>query len=289
MRQLRRDCARYPALLQTIPDPPETLYVRGELDAGAPTLTMVGTRRPTAYGRRITRRLASELSRAGVVIVSGLARGIDTEAHRAALRAGGRTWAVLGSGLDRVYPAENKALADEIVAAGGALLGEIAPGGPPLAHNFPRRNRILSGLSWGTVVVEGGRRSGTAITARAAIEQGREVFAVPGPADSPMSEGPHHLLRQGACLVRESGDILAEIPAFSGLRPVRSGAVPPPNAVCYTLEGKKILQLLGSGEMSLEELLFRTSWELPRMAHALTNLESQGIISALPGQRYGRS
>ena len=285
IQRIDRDSGRYPDLLRVIPDPPALLYARGAFMGGTPTLAIVGTRRPTLYGRRAARNLAAACAGAGITVVSGLARGIDTEAHRAALEAGGTTWAVLGSGIDRIYPPENRGLAERIVSARGALISEQAPGTPPLAHHFPPRNRIISGLSWGVVVVEGGLRSGTLITAKAALEQGREVFAVPGPVDSPMSEGPHRLLRSGACLARGLEDILHEIAAFRGLRPAAAAGGSP----VVTLEDKKILNLLGSETLSFEELLSRTDWPLPRMAQVLTGLETQGIICALPGQRYGRS
>ncbi len=223
-RVLSGDDPEIPDLLRSIDDRPATLFVRGRLDCGRPAIAIVGSRRPTEYGRRTARRIASEAARAGVVVVSGLARGIDAEAHRAALTAGGLTWAVLGSGLDRIYPSEHAQLAEEIVSAGGALISEFSSGTPPRRENFPRRNRIISGLCWGTLVVEGARRSGSLITARTAAEQGRAVFAVPGPADSPMSEGPHELLRQGAALARGFEDIVAELPM---LAPCDSGAVGP--------------------------------------------------------------
>ncbi len=285
IRRIDRDGAEYPDLLRVIPDPPESLYVRGDLRLDIPALAIVGTRRPTAYGRRITRRLAAACARAGIAVVSGFARGIDTEAHRAVLREGGTTWAVLGSGVDRIYPPENARLAEEVLAGGGAIISELEPGTPPRAHHFPPRNRIISGLSWGVLVVEGGERSGTSITAHAALDQGREVFAVPGPVDSPMSAGPHKLIRDGACVVRGLEDILSEVVPFRGLESVGS----PREPAASTVEDKTILELLGAESMCLEELLSRTHWDLPKMTQVLTGMETQGIISVLPGQRYGRS
>lgn len=289
MREIDKGEAGYPDLLASIPDSPERLYVRGVLSE-SPTLAIVGSRRPTQYGRRIARNLARECARAGLVVVSGLARGIDTAAHRAALEAGGITWAVLGSGLDRVYPRENLDLAEEIIAGGGAVLGEVPPGGAPHAGNFPKRNRIISGLSWGTVVVEGVSRSGALITARAAGDQGRDVFAVPGPVDSPLSEAPHALLKKGACLIRNLDDILegclplaVAVPHRRPVTPTRGEGDP------LDKDARKILELLGSETKSLEELISEAELPLPRILQVLTGMETQGIISALAGQRYGRS
>lgn len=305
MRKIDRGEAGYPDLLASIPDSPERLYVRGVLSE-SPALAIVGSRRPTQYGRRVTSSLARECARAGLVVVSGLARGIDTAAHRAALEAGGITWAVLGSGLDRVYPRENLDLAEEIIARGGAVLGEVPPGGAPHAGHFPKRNRIISGLSWGTVVVEGASRSGALITARAAGDQGRDVFAVPGPVDSPLSEAPHALLKKGACLIRNLDDILegclplalaaSQRRAEAGRNPTASGGGISSPYGSVTLprgsldkDARKILELLGSETKSLEELISEAELPLPKILQVLTGMETQGIISALAGQRYGRS
>lgn len=293
VRLLRPGEPAYPDLLSETPDPPALLYVRGSVPLEGEALAVVGSRRPTHYGRRMARELAGACARAGIPVVSGLARGIDSEAHRAALAAGGRTWAVLGSGLDNIYPPENKGLAEEIVAAGGALLSELPLSGPPLAMNFPRRNRILSGLAWGTVVVEGDLKSGSLITARAAAEQGREVFAVPGPADSPMSEGPHELLRQGARMARRLEDILEELPMLRGQRPPQGVAARLPSAACMygpaTIEQEKILKLLGSQSMTLEEMLQETGWDIPQLVRTLTVMEESGVLKPLPGQSYARA
>jgi DNA processing protein len=201
------------------------------------------------------------------------------------MAAGGRTWAVLGSGLDCVYPLENKPLADEIVVRGGCVISEYPPREGPLAWKFPRRNRIVSGLSWAVIVVEGGEKSGALITARTASEQGRDVFAVPGPVDSPMSAAPHRLLRNGAGLLRRAEDVMAEIPA---LRNCRIDGVSPIKEESFTLDEEKILQLLGSENLALEALVTASALPLPRLLDILTGLEARGIISALPGQNYGR-
>jgi len=200
----------YPLALRQIADPPPVLFVRGALSAAdEPAVALVGTRRATAYGRAVADRLARDLAMAGVTVVSGLARGIDTAAHAASLEAGGRTLAVLGNGLDQVYPPQNTPLARKIVSTGGgALISEFGPGVPPDAVNFPRRNRIIAGLARVTVIVEAGERSGATITADFALEQGREVMVVPGSIFSPLSSGCHTLLKQGASPVTCAQDIL---------------------------------------------------------------------------------
>lgn len=200
----------YPTNLRQVADPPPVLFIRGELaprDTAA--VALVGTRRATPYGKAVAERLASELAHAGVTLVSGLARGIDTVVHHAAVEAGGRTIAVLGNGLDQVYPAENSGLARAVLAnQAGALVSEFGPGIPPDALNFPRRNRIISGLSLVTVIVEAGEPSGALITADFALEQGRDVLAVPGSIFSPTCAGTNHLLKQGATPVTSADDIL---------------------------------------------------------------------------------
>jgi DNA processing protein len=202
----------YPAPLAQIPDPPPVLFVRGSVEALArPAVALVGARAATAYGKEMARALAADLAARDVVVVSGLARGIDGAAHQAALDAGGLTVAVLGAGLDRIYPAEHEALGAAAVAAGGALVGELRPGTPPLAHHFPLRNRIISGLASAVVVVEAAEKSGSLITAACALEQGREVMAVPGPVRAGRHRGAHALLRDGATLVETADDILAEL------------------------------------------------------------------------------
>jgi len=195
-------------LLKQVADPPPVLFLRGKLTpADGQSVALVGTRRATSYGQAVAQRLARDLAAAGVTVVSGLAKGVDTQAHRSALDAGGRTLAVLGNGLDQVYPPENAGLARQIVDA-GALVSEFAPGVPPDAVNFPRRNRVISGLSIATVIVEAGERSGALITADFALEQGREVMVVPGNITSPMSLGSNELLKQGATPVTSAQDIL---------------------------------------------------------------------------------
>lgn len=286
------DSPAYPALLRSIPDSPEVLYVRGRCPGeGEAAVAIVGSRNPTPYGRRMARRLAREAAEAGLVTVSGLARGIDTEAHLAALDAGGRTWAVLGSGFDRVYPRENHGLAGRIVASGGALLTEVPLAGPPLPSNFPRRNRILSGLSWATVMVEGTLRSGALITARRALEQGREVFAVPGPADSPQSAGPHRLLRDGAGLVESLGDLLEATPPLLQViarpEPAREPGRETEKVRLDADEGR-VMGWIGAESVSMEALALRSGWEAGRLVRVLTEMEVRGYIDAYPGQHYAK-
>jgi DNA processing protein len=211
----------YPVLLRQVADPPPVLFVRGRLEpADGQSIALVGTRRATSYGHAVAQRLARDLVNAGVTIVSGLAKGVDTHAHRAALDAGGRTIAVLGNGLDQVYPPENAGLARQIVDTdAGALVSEFAPGVPPDAVNFPRRNRVISGLSMATVIIEAGERSGALITADFALEQGREVMAVPGSILNPMCLGSNELLKQGATPVTSAQDVLDALGAGAGAGP----------------------------------------------------------------------
>lgn len=286
-RALARGDAEYPELLRALAGAPERLWVRGRLHP-APAVAVVGSRRPTPYGLRMARRLAAGLAEAGVTVVSGLARGIDTAAHEAALAAGGRTWAVLGSGLDRVYPAENAPLAAAIAAKGGAVLSELPPEQGPRPGFFPARNRIISGLSWAVVVVEGDPKSGSLITARWAADQGREVLAVPGPADSALSRGPLELLRAGARPAADASDVLALLPGW--VRTASQAAGPEPEALPLWAgdgpDGEKILELLGSHALSLDEIAGGTGWELPRVLAALGELEARGALRALPGSHY---
>jgi DNA processing protein len=214
----------YPASLATISTPPHLLYVRGTIEAAdANAVALVGSRHCTAYGRRVAERLAADLVRAGMTVVSGLARGVDGCAHRGALQAGGRTLAVLACGLARVYPPEHKELAGQ-VAASGALLSEAAMAMEPMAGMFPARNRIISGMSRAVVVVEAAEKSGALITASHAADQGRPVFAVPGPIDSPASGGTHALIRQGAVLCRGVEDVLEGAGGHPGARAAGRGS-----------------------------------------------------------------
>jgi DNA processing protein len=272
--------ARFPASLQQIPYAPPFLYVLGTLrPEDEMAIAVVGTRKPSYYGRKASHRLATDLCRHQVTVVSGLARGIDTAAHQAALDCGGRTLAVLGCGLDIVYPPENKELYRRIPRQ-GALISEFALGTPPEAKNFPIRNRIISGLSRGVVVVEAGVQSGTHITANYALEQGREVFAVPGPIDSPGSIGPHRWIQQGAKLIREASDILEELTGYSSVGPAsesRAEALRPEDP---------IIAHLNHSPVQLDDLIRASGLPAPEVMSRLTLLELQGLIRELPGKFF---
>jgi DNA processing protein len=283
-RLLVRGDLEYPALLKDLPHAPLALYALGRLSA-AEGAALVGSRAPTPYGRRMARRFAADLARRGVAVVSGLARGIDAEAHQAALDAGGTTWAVLGSGLGRVYPPDNRDLARRIVAEGGCLLSEYPLATQPREDTFPARNRIIAGLSRAVVVVEGRHKSGARHTAVAAAEYGREVLGVPGPADSPLSELPHQLLRNGARPAVSVDDVLAALPA---------GAAAPrrktPRKHRPAVEGDErlVLGVLGAESLSLEELAGLTGLDMTRLSLIMFGLEVKDLVSAAPGQRYGK-
>jgi DNA processing protein len=282
----------YPELLKKIYDPPLVLYVRGELKP-LPAAGIVGTRRATPYGLHTAGRLARELAGAGVAVASGLARGIDTASHQAAVAAGGVTWAALGSGLNHVYPYENRRLADKIAEAGGALVSEFPLDKGPLSANFPRRNRIISGLSLATVVVEGGFGSGALITARFALEQGREVLAVPDPVDSPMSKGPNYLIKNGACPAESADDVAASFPAEAlfGLKLERS-ADGPSAAVLMELspDARAAYEAIAEddGGLSADEVTARLAWQVQRAAAALFELEASSLV-VCRGGRYSRA
>ncbi len=286
------DGEQYPARLRTIPDPPAVLHCEGRIEPqDRQAVAIVGSRQATPYGLRITETLARELSGAGFTIVSGFARGIDAAAHRAALEAGGRTIAVLGCGLDMTYPPEHASLREEI-AASGAVLTELAPGTKPLAHHFPRRNRIISGLSLGVIVVEAAEDSGSLITARLALEQGREVFAVPGPLDAPLSRGPHGLIKQGAKLVETVDDIIEELlPQME--RPKRdlnsSGKMSAiPELPALSSEERTVLTLMSREPLHLDDLTEQSGLTVAGVAGILLALELKGVARQLPGQRYYR-
>jgi DNA processing protein len=278
--------ARYPARLRTIADPPPALFVRGTLDE-APAVAIVGSRRATPYGRAAAGRLAFDLARAGITVVSGLARGIDAAAHEAALDGGGRTIAVLGCGADVTYPREHRRLAERIVAA-GALMSEFAPGTPPLPGHFPRRNRLISGLALGVVVVEGTADSGALVTVDYALEQGRDVFAVPGSIFSERSRAPHRLLREGARLVEDAEDILEEV-GLRGAVQERSGASPPSPPGAAGADEADVLAALGQGPLPFDDVVDGTGLPAARVAAALTLLELRGLVQTLPGQMVMRT
>src|SRR5436309_7223720 len=280
---------RYPELLRAIYDPPAVLYCDGSVEPGdRQAVAIVGSRQATPYGLRITETLAGELSALGFTILSGFARGIDAAAHRAALAAGGRTIAVLGCGLDVDYPPGHASLHAEI-AGSGAVLTEFAPGTPPRATNFPRRNRIISGLALGVVVVEAADDSGSLITARLALEQGREVFAVPGPIDVPTNRGPHGLLKQGAKLVETVDDIVEELlPQLD--RPLQTLKTEPiaalPEHVALSPSERTVLDVMSREPLHLDDLTERSRLTTPAVAAILLGLELKALVKQLPGQRY---
>jgi DNA processing protein len=289
LRSLPWDSEGYPRRLRELPAPPPLLFVEGALPPeGAPAVAVVGTRRPTEYGRRMARRLASDLAEAGVWVVSGLARGIDAEAHAACLDAGGATVAVLGSGLDKVWPGENKPLARRIVEHKGALLSQFSMGAPPLKMHFPMRNWVISALSLGVVVVEGARNSGSMITANLALEQGREVFAVPGPADAPQSQGPLDLIRDGAKLVRGVEDILREL-GLEAKRTSPGGRRAPSQVFEAGSPARRLWDCLADGRSrSLDEAGRDSGLDAGALAAAVTELELRGAVRRLPGANLER-
>jgi len=271
----------YPKLLKSISDPPLALYVRGHLNPEDEwALAVVGTRRATAYGREATRLLVRGLVESGVTIVSGLAYGIDTEAHRAAIAAGGRTVAVLGCGVDIIYPGENRKLGQSIIEH-GAIISEYPLGTNPESGNFPRRNRIISGLSLGVLIVEGPIQSGARITADYALEQGREVFAVPGTILSRSSAGPNHLIQNGAKLVAQVRDILEELNLTMIAHHVEARAIIPDNDLEATL-----LEQLSAEPVHIDDLGQATGLSAPEIASALTMMELKGMVRQIEGMNY---
>ena len=268
-----------PQLLQTA-DPPLLLYVQGRVDLlSRRSLAIVGSRNASAQGVDNARSFAAHLSRLGWTIVSGLAFGVDGAAHEGGLDGSGSTIAVVGTGLDRVYPARHRDLAHRI-AESGVLVSEFAPGTPPLPANFPMRNRIIAGLSRGTLVVEAALQSGSLITARLAAEAGREVFAVPGSIHSPLSRGCHALIRQGAKLVESAEDVVEELQGGSAAAPAQAAA---PAA-----RGDPVLEALGHDPATLDALCARTGWSASELSARLLELELEDEVARLPGGLYQR-
>lgn len=271
---------RYPSTLLDTADPPLLLFVSGRLEALAQPrrLAVVGSRNPTPQGAQNARGFARALAGSGLCIVSGLALGIDGAAHEGALQAGGFTLAVVGTGLDRVYPSRHRELAHRI-AAQGALISEYPLGTPPLAPNFPQRNRLIAGLSLGTLVVEAALQSGSLITARLASEQGREVFAVPGSIHSPQSRGCHALIRQGAKLVESAEDVLEELQLAASPAPAADGGPTPGLGT----EEAALLKAMGHDPLSLDTLQARTGLATAVLQARLLELELRGWVARLPG------
>ncbi len=281
----------YPPLLSELPDPPPLLYVHGKLHPSADRISVIGARAATNYGINAAQSISRGLSAMGLTVVSGMARGIDTAAHRGALSGGGRTVAVLGSGLGRIYPPENDRLFHEI-AENGAVISEFPVLTPPEPHNFPRRNRIISGLSLGTVVVEAGKRSGSLITARLALEQGREVFAVPGSIRSFKSSGTHSLLKQGAKLTESAKDVAEELAfVFNS---------PPLNRVIkqdgenrrfdgLSRDETRVLDGLEPYPVHIDDIMRQLSIDPGRLSAVLLELELKGFVTQSPGKLFSIS
>jgi len=290
----------YPILMKETVQPPWVMYGRGDISLlHNPSIAMVGTRMPTVYGRKVGEKLAEQLCSAGLTIVSGLARGIDSVCHEAVLRAKGKTIAVFGTGIDNIYPPENTSLAERI-AETGLLLSEYPPGTRARQGLFPERNRIIAGLTLGTLVVEADIRSGSLITADAALEAGRDVFAVPGPITSPKSRGAHNLIRQGAKLVTCVADVLEEyrldlpnaeqLPYNRG----RSAETPEPSGqgifaeVKLSPDEQRVIYLLEQEEQSLDQLVEQLGWDFGHLHSVLLSLIIKKQISQLPGTKYAR-
>jgi DNA processing protein len=288
------DDPAYPPLLLQTADPPFLLFAQGDLGwLGKPALAVVGSRHATPQGLDNAQAFAAHLSQAGLTIISGLALGIDGAAHEGGLSGRGGTIAVIGTGPDQVYPRRHQALAARIVEH-GLILGELPPGAPPLAQHFPRRNRIIAGLSLGTLVVEAAVQSGSLITARLALECNREVFAVPGSIHAPQARGCHLLIKQGAKLVETADDILSELPqAASAAAP--DATATPDSAVSEdpgASPAKPLLRALGHDPVTLDALGARTGWPVAELQAALLDLELAGQVGRLPGglfQRLGRA
>lgn len=279
---------KYPDYLKQIYDPPVALYYQGDLDnINQFGIAVVGSRRTTYYGCHTAKKLAYDLGMRGVCVVSGLARGIDSIAHQGCLDAGGKTTAVLASGLDQIYPPENQKLFDDIIKSGGLAISEYPPGMPPLQHNFPARNRIISGIVSGVLVVEAAKRSGSLITAAYALEQGREVFAVPGNIDCVLSNGTNQLIKDGAKMVMTAEDILEEFqPDFT-----LGNAVNSMKSNFNILKGLstleiKIVKLIMDGIHQIDDIISNSKISAKEANNILFMLEMKGIITQFPGQNF---
>ena len=271
---------QYPKLLASIKFPPPVLFVKGDLSGLGEMISIVGTRRPTRHAKTLTEKIAQELGEAGMTVVSGMAYGIDTCAHAGALKAQAETVAVLGCGVDIVYPKSNEHLYEQIVKS-GAVISELLPGTQPLPTYFPARNRIVTGLSQGTLIVESEMKGGTAISAKMAISQSRDVFAVPGM--SPMSELPNSLIKQGAVPVTSAQDILE----FYGRNAKNNVTSDEQSQIQLDFLQRRIYNLLLKGDLNVEKIAELAQSPLSEISSALTMMELSGIIKRLPGGRYG--
>lgn len=282
IKTIRFDNPSYPEMLREIDDAPVILYLKRDIQPEDKyAIAIVGSRKPTHYGTSVAENISEELASMGLTIVSGLARGVDSLSHKGALKAGGRTIAVLGSGIDVPYPPENKTLLDN-VAASGCVISEFPPGTPPDKENFPRRNRVISGLSLGVLVVEATADSGALITARYAIEQGREVFAVPGNVTSSNSEGTNDLIKKGAILARKAEDILEE------LAPVLKGFIRSKDKVKIevTDEEKKLCSLLSGEPRQIDDIARESRLPTSKVLGILLGLELKGAVRQITGKRF---
>lgn len=275
----------YPSLLKEISNPPPVLFVKGHVDLlGEPQIAMVGSRNPSPVGVNTALEFAQTLAEAGFVITSGMALGIDAASHQGALNINGRTIAVAGTGLDRVYPARHRQLATQIVER-GALVSEFPPGTTAKANHFPRRNRIISGLSMGLLVVEAAQQSGSLITARLALEQNREVFAIPGSIHNPLARGCNALIRQGAKLVETAQDIFEELGQYNQTHIVQVTEI---NQMSLDLEQQNLLKLIAYNPTTVDTLVQESGWSVEVVSSILLVLELQGYIAAAAGGSYFR-
>jgi len=280
---ITREEENYPQNLLQIPAPPPLIYVRGELlSQDRLSLAVVGSRRATNYGKEVVRALIPDLAASGLTIVSGLALGIDAEAHRAALQAGGRTIAVLACGIDQIYPPSNVSIAQEMLESGkGAIITEFPPETPTYPANFPIRNRIISGISLGTLVIEAAEGSGTFHTVASALDQGREVFAVPGSIFSPYSAGTAKLIEKGAKPVTRAEDILEELQLENQLQTKQARETLPPDP-----EEEQILVILGANELHMDEIFRQSDLDTAKVSSLLTLMEMKGLVRNLGGGIY---
>ena len=286
---LTLDDPRYPPALLEIPDPPSLLYVRGDVELlSCPAVAIVGSRNASVQGKQTAKAFGQHLSEVGYCVVSGLALGIDTAAHEGALAANaGKTVAVIGTGADRLYPARNKALAEQIVAR-GTIVSEFPLGTPALPANFPRRNRIISGLSRGVLVVEAALESGSLVTARMALEQGREVMAIPGSIHSPMAKGCHRLIREGAKLVETAEHVLEEIGYLAKAQPANRAAAQTRSLDGLAPELDTLLKFVGFDPTAFDGIVQRSLMPTQDVLGGLLQLEMQGWIVSLSGDAYQR-
>jgi DNA processing protein len=280
---LTRECAAYPVLLRELDDAPLVLYVKGNMEClQKPQIAIVGTRNPTATGRELAEQFAFALSKAGLVVTSGLALGVDAASHQGALAAKGETIAVMGTGHNHVYPASHASLYEKITKSGAAL-SEFAPDTLAMPHHFPRRNRIISGLSLGVLIVEAALRSGSLITARFAAEQGREVFAIPGSIHNPLARGCHQLIQQGAKLIEKASDILEELGALSQVLPLEVTEKKPVFAADLDQKLSHLLQAVGYETTALDTIIIRSGLTAAEVSSMLLSLELRSYVQIVPG------